>query len=451
MKRVSVFVLTATLLVPATPSHGVVEVLAAGWTIGNTLDHLEEAASNVLELAGAQAQGTVMEAGQGALNVIGALRWQYREMLNDTVGSLTELEQRAFEDARVLLSEAERVADGLVADLGSLSAQANRTLAQIPGIDSIPLVQEISPQYFVRRSGVSPVIRVSGMNLADGDPYLELYGRVVMPVNETDGELTFELPTQRSVGPKNNGEGDRWESTGASEDPIEGRLVVFERRSKWFFLSDYESRDYRIVLFPVPDQVGDYSVHIVREVPGEEFAERVTPSYRCESPNGSGRHVVPIGVAASPEGWQILPKTIRFRASYQNHGSHTLKSSSAAGFTAELSCHGFGKVSLPLVGTVDRGSKGVISGEYLYREAKSTQVKVVEEIKQGSLRWQEDVPLLDLPGDTKTVSVTLNLFTGKTVNLQGRDGHRFAELEYNAAAKTARLRSRSADEALGSQ
>jgi hypothetical protein len=74
---------------------------------------------------------------------------------------------------------------------------------------------------------------------------------------------------------------------------------------------------------------------------------------------------------------------------------------SAAGFTATLTCSGFGK------NTFDAGSKGVIQGNFTYTETKSDTALQNGEPISRSIQWSESFAISTLPADTETVIVEL--------------------------------------------
>lgn len=443
--------LLAVLLV-ATAAEASLVPFAADMTIRQALDRLEETADQILENAGDQARGIVMELGQQSLNSIAALRAAYSDSLDQTMSALGKAERDAFEDVRALISQAEDFEGKTTEDLERLEGKLIAAMQRLPLVEDIPFVQRTSPSYFVLDGGGSIRLEVTGFNLAVGEPHLLIDGNRIDPTDEEDGRLLFLVP-QPPVGALETSEellADALTATleGTPMDslplwnrpPVLGELVVYQQTGWWIF-GEEVPHTYRLAFFPVPPLVGAFVASIKREEQIQERVERSTQGYRCESPNGRGGNRVNVSIAPTA-GWQIDPNSIRWHESYRNHGSHTMRSSSGAGFTAELSCRGWGR------NMFDAGSRGVISGHYTYTEFRPSSQQVVQPIKRGILRWNADVPLLDLPDGTTSVSVALLPFTGELAVTLGGDGNRWLDVDFDRSTKQAVIHARTAEAAL---
>lgn len=445
------------VVLTATAAEASLVPFAADMTLGQALDRLEETADQILENAGDQARGTVMEVGQQSLNSIAALRAAYSDSLDETFSALSKTERQAFEDVRSSIGQAEDFEGKTTEDLERLEGKMIAALQRLPLVDDIPFVQHTSPSYFVL-DGKGPIrLQVTGFNLAVGDPHLMISGERIDPTDEEDGRLLFLVP-QPPQGALEASEGLLADALNATlegtpldslplwnQPPVLGELVVYQQTGWWIF-GEEVPHTYRIAFFPVPPVVGAFVASIKREEEIQERVERTTQGYRCESPHGRGSDRVNVSIAPTA-GWQIDPNSIRWHESYKNHGSHTMRSSSGSGFTAELSCYGWGQVK-KLGVVIDAGNQGVISGHYTYTEFRPSRQQVVQPIERGILRWNADVALLDLPDETTSVSVALLPFTGELAVTLGGDRNRWLTVDFDRSTKQAVIHARTAEAAL---
>lgn len=444
-----IFLLITSITVPVS-AQGPIGALS----VGQIIDQLEASAKGILEEAGHQARSTVMEAAQSALMAIGTLRAAYAESLDKTFDEINSSERAAFEDVRALIQQAESGASNITRDLGNISQQLSDAVAQLPGAKRLPIVRSAAPLFFVPKSGAVQVT-LTGTNLEAGDPFLLVGGRRLDPIQKLHTTLTFKVPLflpQQIL---------RYEAAVrasllrgdiplAQLEPQLAQLVVYEKTSVFFGLggSKLEPQSYSVALFPVPSIAGRYQVIAKRRIENIERAPRRSPGYRCESDNGERTRNVDIQVS-STEGWRIDTTTLRFEASYSNHGNQNISTASPEGFKSTLSCSGYGRVEAFGV-VIDAGSKGVIQGNYVYEEIRVVAGDELMVVGEDLLVWDRDVPILNLPPDTLSVSVVLNTFNGQLQAWTGQGGHRFYSVDYNRVAQTLIIHPKPLDVALKS-
>jgi hypothetical protein len=174
-----------------------------------------------------------------------------------------------------------------------------------------------------------------------------------------------------------------------------------------------------------------------------------TPAYRCESPHGEGSTTVPVSVVPKP-GWTIDVSSIRYNRSYSNNGSFTMNTTASTGFTATLSCSGFGRKTGPFGVVIDAGNQGVEQGTFSYTQTREGTTLRDGESKTLALRWGDSLTVSDLPADTETVICRLNPFTGQQLDVEGTGGNRFLQLDFNSISKVVTIRAKAIEEALRS-
>lgn len=407
------------------------EAVALPGVLDGLLGDLEQRATTVVNNAGAQGRSVTMQAGQEALNAIGALKAAYAASAETTFEGLTDQERRLFEDIQALLTSAESGAADLTDRMSAVTQQVSIVVEELTG-RKVPLLQKVSPQFLLPSGGTQVAISMGGMNLATGNPVLRLEGQELEPKQELDNRLHFEVPASLITQAETEARG------------LQGELTLFERQTQWFVFSKTVPSTYRVALLALPKSIGEYELLAKREVPTTVREERRTGEFRCDSPRGDGSSNVPVHVTPR-QGWQIDSSTIQYHRAWSDHGAHTFTSQGAEGFTANLHCDGWGAVW-----PFDQGSIGVEKGYYSYTEFQPRNESQTQPVKSGALAWGETVLVADLPADTSTVLLNFNPFTGTPTAAQGTDHeNRFFILDYNAAAQTAKLTGRSPEEVMG--
>lgn len=483
--RASMAFVLAFSLVTFTASPGQAQGLT-GLTIGQLLDQLESSISNIIRLAGSEAQLSVMEAGQAALNAIGAARAAYADSLDKTLAGLTKEQREAFEAVRSLVQDVSNSAGRTTDQLNAISANLNAAVINLPFARRTPYVTRVLPTYFVLQPGSMLKVRIAGQNLGAGTPYLRIKDRVFQAASTSDTELMFLLPQpdDASVAASSarlteqvNSVAEELESLrltllapfglaarkpaqlqaaqapppSISQGSVEGELTVFERKGG--FLGLFQKKVptfYRIALFPVPRTMGHYELSAKRNVAQEKVELRSTPSFRCESPHGEGTAMTPVSIAVTPN-WTLDTTTATFTPSYNNHGAWSFQTLGPAGFTAQLTCYGWGILRGLFGVVVDQGSQGVIQGTFSYKERTWDRTDVLQTVKSANLAWGESTVVATLPPDTKTVIVNLVTFSGRAFALEGSNQNKFLVVDFNPSANTVTLTARDVDAAMAQQ
>jgi hypothetical protein len=296
-----------------------------------------------------------MEAGQALLNAIATFRSAYADSLKGTDSALSGQQAEFFQNIRLSTAKLDQYLKDATTSLDGIADKLDAAARSLPFASDVPRVTRISPLFVAERQVSSRELVVKGVGLANKVPILWINGTPARPTTSTDSELRFQMPDKNGA---SNGRGF-----------AAGVLQVYERRSGYIFPS-YVPKYYPVRVMIYPTSIGPYSVVPRSRSSTPDEATRTTAPFRCESGNGEGRSTVPVSVTATG-GWKIDTSTIVWRSSYSNHGSTTLNSQSESGFTATISCDGFGKVVV-LGQTVDAGSKGVESGHYEYKERTVT-------------------------------------------------------------------------------
>ena len=124
-----------------------------------------------------------------------------------------------------------------------------------------------------------------------------------------------------------------------------------------------------------------------------------------------------------------------------------MNSLSPAGFTATLTCSGWGRQTV-LGQVVDQGQQGVEQGTFSYTEVREGTTLENGNPETKDLKWGDSITISDLPVDTQTILFELKPFTGETLALEGAGVNRFAKVDFNASSKVATVMARSVEQAL---
>jgi hypothetical protein len=401
--------------------------------IDNYLSSAQEKANNVVYNAGAAGRGVAMEAGQAALNAIGAFRAGYADSLKLTEGALKGQQAIFFRNIKSSMDVLNGDINGQTDKLQMTADTLASAISNLPFSSDIPRVTRVGPLYSVEETGLAKEVVIRGVGLSNGSPILEVGGKNISPNTKTDTEIRFPLPPHGSV----------------TNKPLlfPATLHLFEKH-KGIIWNDHVLRTYPIRLAIYPHEIGPFTVTPRRRVPKIDTNNVSTPSYRCESPHGEGGASAPVSVAPTP-GWTIVVSSIKYNRSYSNNGSFTMGTTAATGFTATLTCSGFGIVKGPFGVVVNAGNQGVEQGTFSYTETREgTTLENGATKPAQALRWGDSLTISDLPADTETILFELKAFTGQTLDLEGGGSNRFMRLEYNAASKVATVTSLAIEQAL---
>jgi hypothetical protein len=402
-----------------------------GDPIETYLASAEKKAASVVNNAGAQGRGVAMEAGQAALNAIAAFRAAYGDSLNLTENMLTGQQAELFRNIHSAIDRLDAYTRDATTNLQGVANTLAAAVTALPFSNDIPRVTVIAPLYIIEGESRELVLR--GIGLSNGDPVLETPAGNLRPSTETDSEIRFTLPT---LSAKPNNRPASFATT----------LRLFERKSKFFFFSTYIPHTYPVTVAIYPREVGKIKITPRRKVASTESRQQTTSEYRCDSPRGEGSHSVPANVVPSP-GWSIETSSIRYNRTYSNHGSFTMNTTSPAGFTATLSCSGWGRVvALGIV--VDQGSIGVEKGYFTFTESRPIETLQNGDEQTAILHWGDALTFSNLPNDTETVLVELTPFTGQSLSFEGAGRNRFMNIAFSQATRVATLTARGIEEVL---
>ena len=401
--------------------------------IENYLTSAEQKANNVVNNAGAQGRAVAMEAGQAALNAVASFRAAYADSLKLSENALTGQQAAFFKKIRASMDTLNDYTKDSTADLQRMADTLSLATANLPASKDIPRVTKVAPLYAVEGVNSTQELVISGFSISYNGPLLEVDGQMVKPNTATDTELRFPVPSRKLQGGK--------------PALIATTLHLYERKTHLLWWPSYEPRNYPVRIALYPREIGRLTITPRREVATSETQDQTTPSYRCESPHGEGGASTPVSVVPTA-GWSIDPKSIAFHVAYSNNGTWTMNTTSSAGFTAILSCSGFGIVKGPFGVVVNQGNQGVQSGNFTYTETRAGTKLTDASSSVKYLHWGDALTISDLPTDTKTVLVELSAFSGETLSLQGDGTNRFLKLGFDAASKIATITARVIDQVL---
>jgi hypothetical protein len=401
--------------------------------IESYLESAEQKANDVVYNAGAQGRGVAMEVGQAALNAIASFRSAYADSLKKTETALTGQQAVLFQNIKSSMYLLDEWSQGMGNNLQGVADTLSNAVLNIPLSHDIPRVSKVGPLYSVDLTGIANELVIHGIGLSNGTPFLEIAGKgPVFPNTKTDSEMRFSMPPHTPV----------------TDKPLLFPVVLhlFERDGNYCLLGkclsvNYRERTYPIRLAVYPKEIGKVSVIARRRVSQTLTQPKATGGFRCESPHGDGSSATPVNVTADPN-WSIDVSTIQYHSNYSNHGTMTFNSKAPSGFTATLSCYGWGR------NMVDAGQQGVEQGGFSYIETQDGTSLQNADPKSLVLKWGDSINVSDLPADTETVLIELIPFTGQTLDLEGTGNNRFMVLQFNAASKVATISARGIEEAL---
>lgn len=430
IRSTSLSALAFALVIGAVAS---VQIKAQGDPVDNYLRSAEEKANRVVSNAGAQGRGIAMEAGQAVLNAVGAFRAAYSDSLQSTEASLDQQRTALFRDIR---ASADRLDEFTRTGTGNLQQVADTLAASVSNLPfgkDIPRVIRTGPLFVTASSAQTQELVVKGFGLANNNPTLSFGGIILRPNTATDTELRFAMPPL-SFSP---------------DAPTAASLVLtlFERQTRLVFFSKYVARTYPVRLTALPQRLASYEITPRQRVAEMLDETKQTPGYRCASPQGEGTNTVPVQVAPTP-GWDIDVNSIHYNRSYSNHGSMTMNTTSSSGFTATLTCSGWGRIVGPFGVVIDAGSVGVEQGTFSFRQTRASSTLKNGDKILGALNWGQAVTLNNLPGDMETVVVVLKFFNGETLSVDGSGDSSFATVSLNSSSKILTITPKRVDDAL---
>jgi hypothetical protein len=412
---------------------GPVASLAQADPIELYLASAEQKATAVVNSAGAQGRGIAMEAAQAALNAIGAFRAAYADSLRQTGETLTGQQADLFRKIHIAMEQLDAYQTNATTNLRGIAGMVAAAIRDLPLSKDIPRVTDIFPLYLVEGQEGRRELVLHGIGLANGSPLLRGSMGTLRPSTATDTELRFALPPLAAA---------------SNHHPalVPMTLQLFERKTHLLFFSSFVSHTSPVTLAVYAREIGPVAITPRRRVASIESRPQRTQEYRCDSPRGEGSATVPVNVVPTP-GWNIDISSIRYDRNYSNHGSFTMGTTSATGFTASLSCSGWGRVvALGIV--VDQGSIGVEKGGFTFTETRSIETLQNGASETRSLRWGDSLAISDLPNDTETIVVELKPFTGDSLAMEGEGSNRFLRVTFNRVTRVATLAAKTIEGAL---
>jgi hypothetical protein len=395
------------------------------------LASVQEKANNVINNAGAQGRSIAMEAGQAAINAVASFRAFYGDSVRDTSQAATLQQTQLFKNIQTAAQQLDAFMRDSTTNLQGVANTLAVSVANLPLGKNTPRVTKVSPIFRVSTDQSDLVI--GGVLLSNNRPSLMVDGKAVSPKTTTDTELRFAMPSINI----------------STATPLLKRmtLTLFEKSTYWLVFSKYIPHEYPVTVTVYPTTLGTYSIVPRRRVTTTETRTIQSPGYRCESPHGEGGTSVPVHVVPT-EGWQMDINSIKYNRSYSNHGSITMGTTSSAGFTATMSCYGFGIVKDPVFGKViDAGSVGVEQGTFSFAESRQRTELTDGTPLTGTIKWANTESRTDLPGDTETAVVKIKLFDGQTVATDGSGETTFASIGFNPASKLVTISPKRIDDA----
>ena len=411
-------VLALVLALPGLSIHA----QATDGPLESVLTSMESKANNIVREAGSQGRGVVMEAAQGLLQAIKLFRALYGDAVTDTVDKLSGERAALFRDIQNMAATLDASATTALDRVQRAADTLAETVAQVIGSRAFPRIRSVTPLFSVA-GDTTTEFSIRGLFLAQGKPSLDMQGRARPPSTAADTELRFNNPATAA--------------TITQPVIVPATLTVYEHIARRFWFDGLEPKTYPLQLAVYPRVIGPAEITPMLRVPETTQNTITGPLVRCESPRGEGTATVPHSFSATAD-YTIDPGSIEFVREYANNGTHSFGGTG----TLTLTCYGFGK------NLVDRGEVGVISGRVRFRETRTTVVIAPGAPVRFTFSWG-DSRVVQLPPNAVGIKFALTpTFTGQRLESVGTSRTRFAAVEFDPAAKTARMTAEPIDAAL---
>lgn len=402
MKTLSGLVATMLLTACGTPSPQ--EASLSGLTVSHAVREIRDAVNDSIGSIDEAFGNNLFRARQHLELLLGRLDAIIGESTNHLFTELNETERQVFADAQRLVEDLEDLERVTANDVEEVVDRLSSSLAGLPFVEGLPLVFEARPLYVAAEpSSAVPSVQVTveGVSLASGAPTLTVDGETCERNNLLATTLGFSCS------------GSHFLFDGESRAVV-ARLSVFKRRSFWdrVIFRQAERFEYEIPVTVIPESIGRVSVHVEASAP--PIAEPRTQPFERKNPHCAGVSR-PLIEFNAQEGWTIdqasIEVTCRSSVKSTCEGLSNVQSRS---FGYRCVVENNGTCVWPF-----KDGRGNCWGSARWSEFKESPSESVK-LPEFQLFWGRD-KRIELPEDTKGVTIAVEKFNGEHVILTERE------------------------------
>lgn len=414
--------------------------IAAGATIGTLVSELENSVKNSINRADDAVSNNgfrIRQHGEILLSQLNAIAADQRDK---TFAQLNDTQQRAFLNIKNSIDQLAQLQRVTAADVQRTTNTVGTAMANLPLGKTIPRIIDFGPAYVVGRAAAAPAtnqtVSVSGMTLGEGTPKLRMQGAECALLAKTEISLKFSCPTQA------------WSAT-SGVGAATGELQVFQKPGFWggLFGGKPKARPYKVSVFVVPPEMGQYSLAVTRKVVTQETNVR-SQDFRSDNGHCDGDREVLFPFNVTP-GWTIDPASIRPDCNRSDKSSCSgLRNVTATSFGYLGVVRNSGECVKVLGKVVAKDARGNVRGNVTWTETRPKETVVTEPAGQGGLQWGRAVQL-PLPSAVQAISLTIDQLDGKRVIVTGNDlGQRWYTVQSDPVNSFVLISPRSLDQAM---
>jgi len=409
--------------------------IVGGLLVKDIIAQIEGSLQAIIEAAGKEARQTLMTAAQAAILAIQNLKVAYEDSMNKTFDQLTKQQQLAFTNISNIIVSLDNALKQNIKEVEKIAEHIDTAVQRLPFSKNDPRILGYTPVYHVNsKEDLKVSIVVEGSLIAAGSPQLRFGDKVYEQPGKTDFELRFIVPTIQFSS----------SSTGVATQTA--TLVVFKKTSRFFRRSRLNPVEYSLVFYSIPEQIGRFSVSVIRSVLGQERVHKRVPPDWFEVYSGDYDSRSASCEVNADAGWAIDTNTVSWHQHHIDNGHyHGIRNLSTAGFFVELSANAK-EPHNKLIGL--KTGRGHISGHVEFDEVREVRREETQMlVNDEALIWGKDSNMI-LPEDTKGFTVVLRTFTGEAPVFTSVGNHRFLRVDYDAPSRQLTLRPNPVAEAL---
>lgn len=396
-------------------------------TVGSLISDAENAASRLLDRAGAEAEEVVLQAAVAVELAVDQLRAAYADSLDKTVASLDRAERDTLVRVLATIGELEAAVAKNLETVSELERGLSDTVRRLPLVKNHPSILAWSPLYTTVGPSDSVRVTINGRNLDAGDPFAMVRGNRLEPITEATDQLVFAVPVDLL--------------SSIDFKPLTLHLALFHKQREWLVLTSLARRDFRISIFTVPQIAGVMSVYGKRHDEDVVVEERTTRNGvgchapHCERCSDSERVNIPEPNAT------LVMSSPRINTEYENSGQFEIVDVTQRGFTMKYWPESYG------CGPFWKGTRGQIRAHVKYSvELRTPRVDELALMIDEQVRWGQDVRLDTSRESIETVAAVLSTMLGGTEILSPGETGRFLRVHFDRGVQELRIEPRPLNE-----
>ncbi|MCP4370786.1 MAG: hypothetical protein GY797_22135 [Deltaproteobacteria bacterium] len=257
MKNVKTLIVTIVILIMLfnlrsnNVSGNAMEVLGVKSTIEDIISKFKTSMNSIIATAGNEARSTVLLASRSIEARIFNLKVAYQDSMEKTLEELSKQEQQLFYDVNTLLINFDTSVDNKLKQIHETQTEFSATLRDVvPGAGKKPIILSYLPLFiFPEKHGKTINIRVRGINLSTGKPYINISDKKFSATTQLDTELVFSVSRDSLFPPTKR----------VQQQPI--NLTVFQKG-----LFGKKSIEAPLHLTILPTKAGTYSLEALRVI-----------------------------------------------------------------------------------------------------------------------------------------------------------------------------------------